>query len=139
MIRFGLMFAFLFVALAGCEKRVGPDVAWKRFVDASRKGDATTAWTLLSKQTQEEFTRAAVKVAAARGLKEPKDGRSLMLSSRSSLVPAPTVIEARFESDDEASVRVLDEDAQRGSVRAVREDGEWRFDLTSVLPTPERP
>lgn len=59
-----------------------------------------------------------------------------MLSARSSLVAAPKVVEARFETDDVAIVRVLDDDGIRGSVRAVREDGDWRFDLASWLPKP---
>ena len=63
----------------------------------------------------------------------PEDGRALMLRQRSTLVPAPKTIEAVFEGPDAAVVNVVDASGARGSVRAVREDGRWRFDLTGVL------
>lgn len=129
-----LFAAVLFlVVLGACQQRAGPDVAWRQFVEAARKGDEKAAWPLLSKATQDELTRAAVAVAEAEGQKPPKDGRALMFQHRSSLVSPPTVVEAVFEGDDAATVNVLDEAGERGSVRAVREDGRWRFDLTQQL------
>lgn len=128
--------AFLVMTQVGCDQRVGPDVAWTRFVEATQKGDAETAWSLLSKKTQEAFTRAAIDVAEARGIKKPEDGRTFMLSARSSLVARPKVVEARFDSNDDARVIVLDENGERGSVQAVREEGQWRIDLTQALPKP---
>lgn len=138
MSRAGISLFVLCAALVGCERSEGPDVAWKRFVEATRKGDSATAWSLLSKRTQEELTRAAVEVAEARGVMPPSDGRALMTSAPSLLVAPPKAIEARFENSDEAIVRVLDADGQRGSVHALHEEGEWRFDLASVLPPPKR-
>lgn len=124
----------LSLVLVGCQPRPpGPDLAWRQFVEATRKGDAATAWPLLSEATQEKLTKAAQAVAKAEGKEPPKDGSDLMLRQRSTLVPPPKTVEAVFQGPNEATVHVVDQAGERGSVRAVKEDGRWRFDLTAVL------
>lgn len=124
----------LSLLVLGCQPRPpGPDLAWRQFVEATRKGDAAAAWPLLSEATQAKLTEAAQAVARAEGQELPKDGSALMLRQRSTLVPAPKTIEAVFDGPDAATVNVVDVAGGKGSVRAVREEGRWRFDLTPVL------
>lgn len=124
----------LLTLLTACAPRsAGPDVTWKRFVEATRKGDATTAWSLVSSETRVKLTEQARKAALVQRLPEPSDGSRFMLTPLASRQPALDLVEAVFFDADTAEVRVRDKAGGRGSVLAVREEGVWRFNLVDAI------
>jgi len=121
----------LLLALCACAAPLpppgsaGPAEAVQEFASAVQKGDASTAWALLSTRTQQEADAIASRARACSGDGKPESGRAMLFGS--ALPGRP--IEARVvsQSGDSAQVRT-NEDGGR-MVRAVREGGRWRVDL----------
>ena len=103
----------------------GPVEAVQGLADALRKGDAATAWTLLSLRTQHEADALAAKV---RGVSDagPESGRQMLFTSA---LPAPPFTARQLSlSGDSAEVQTAS-DAGTRTWRVVRESGRWRVDL----------
>jgi hypothetical protein len=121
----------LLLALCACAAppplpgSAGPAEAVQEFASAVQKGDAATAWSLLSTRTQQEADAIAARARAKAADGKPESGRAMLFGS--ALPGRP--IEARVvsQSGDVAEVRTK-EDGGR-VYRAVREGGRWRIDL----------
>lgn len=115
-------------ALAACNPpapppgAAGPVEAAQAFSGAVQKGDAATAWSLLSSRTHAAADARAAAARLASGLAEPESGRHMLFGA--ALPQGP--LEARLldQSGDEAHVAA---GAQR--YRVVREGGRWLLDL----------
>jgi hypothetical protein len=103
----------------------GPEEAVKEFAAAVQKGDATTAWSLLSTGTQQKADAMAARARAASGNGKPESGRAMLFGGA---LPGKQV-ETRIlsQAGDSAQVRT-NEDGGR-TYRVVREQGHWRVDL----------
>ena len=103
----------------------GPAEAVQEFASAVQKGDAATAWSLLSTRTQQEADAIAARARAKAADGKPESGRAMLFGS--ALPGRP--IEARVvsQSGEVAEVRT-NEDGGR-VYRVVREGGRWRIDL----------
>jgi hypothetical protein len=120
----------LLLALCACAApppppgSAGPAEAVQEFASAVQKGDAATAWSLLSTRTQQEADAIAVRARACSGDGKPESGRAMLFGSA---LPGPP-IEAGVvsQSGDSAQVRT-NQDGGR-VVRVVREGGRWRVD-----------
>ena len=121
----------LLLALCACATpppppgSAGPAEAVQEFAAAVQKGDAATAWALLSSRTQQEADAIAARARACSGDGRPESGRAMLFGS--ALPGRP--IEARVvsQSGDSAEVRT-NQDGSR-VVRVVRDGGRWRVDL----------
>ena len=121
----------LLLALCACAApppppgSAGPAEAVQEFASAVQKGDAATAWSLLSTRTQQEADGIAARARAKAADGKPESGRAMLFGS--ALPGRP--IEARIvsQSGDVAEVRT-NEDGGR-VYRVVREGGRWRIDL----------
>lgn len=56
-----------------------------------------------------------------------------MLTPQAQSAPALDAVESVFLDPTNAQVRVRVKSGETGIVRAVREDGEWRFDLVDAI------
>jgi len=103
----------------------GPAEAVKEFANAVQKGDAATAWSLLSSRTQQGADAIAARARQASGDGKPESGRAMLFGSA---LPGKA-IEARVvaQEGDAAQVRT-NEDGGR-TYRVVREGDRWRIDL----------
>ena len=103
----------------------GPAEAVQEFASAVQKGDAATAWSLLSTRTQQEADAIAARARAKAADGKPESGRAMLFGS--ALPGRP--LEARIvsQSGDVAEVRT-NQDGGR-VYRVVREGGRWRIDL----------
>jgi hypothetical protein len=103
----------------------GPAEAVQEFAAALQKGDAATAWGLLSSRTQQEADAIAARARALSADGKPESGRAMLFGSA---VPGRPV-EARVvtRAGESAEVRT-NEDGGR-TYRVVREGGRWRVDL----------
>ncbi|HET7785596.1 MAG TPA: hypothetical protein VFL36_06460 [Myxococcales bacterium] len=124
----------LLLALAACTApaqpppgSAGPVEAVQDLAAALQKGDAATAWSLLSARTQKQADDLAAKARAASGDAGPESGRAMLFGS--ALPGGP--VEARMvsQSGDSAEVRASAPDAGAAVYRVVREGGRWRVDL----------
>jgi hypothetical protein len=121
----------LLLALCACAApppppgSAGPAEAVQEFASAVQKGDAATAWALLSTRTQQEADAIAARARAKAADAKPESGRAMLFGSA---LPGRSV-EARVvsQSGDVAEVRA-NEDGGR-VYRVVREGGRWRIDL----------
>jgi len=121
----------LLLALCACAApppppgSAGPAEAVQEFASAVQKGDAATAWSLLSTRTQQEADAIAARARAEAADGKPESGRAMLFGS--ALPGRP--LEARIvsQSGDVAEVRT-NEDGGR-IYRVVREGGRWRIDL----------
>ena len=121
----------LLLALCACAApppppgSAGPAEAVQEFASAVQKGDASTAWALLSTRTQQEADAIAARARAKAADGKPESGRAMLFGS--ALPGRP--IEARVvsQSGEVAEVRT-NEDGGR-VYRVVREAGRWRIDL----------
>jgi hypothetical protein len=121
----------LLLALCACAApppppgSAGPAEAVQEFASAVQKGDAATAWALLSTRTQQEADAIAARARAKAADGKPESGRAMLFGSA---LPGRSV-EARVvsQSGDVAEVRA-NEDGGR-VYRVVREGGRWRIDL----------
>lgn len=104
----------------------GPAEAVLDFAEAVHRGDAATAWSLLSKRSQaqaDELARAA-RAASDAG---PASGRQMLFSSA---LPGRAVQTKKIsQSGDSAEVQAAEADAGVQTWHVVREDGRWRVDL----------
>jgi hypothetical protein len=103
----------------------GPAEAVQEFASAVQKGDAATAWVLLSTRTQQEGDAIAARVRACSGDGKPESGRAMLFGS--ALPGRPVEARVESQSGDSAQVRT-NQDGGR-VVRVVRERGRWRVDL----------
>jgi hypothetical protein len=103
----------------------GPAEAVQEFATALQKGDAATAWALLSSRSQQEADARAARARAASADGKPESGRAMLFGSA---VPGRPV-QARVvkQSGDSAEVQAK-EDGER-VYRVVREGDRWRIDL----------
>ena len=103
----------------------GPAEAVQEFATALQKGDAATAWALLSSRSQQEADARAARARAASADGKPESGRAMLFGSA---LPGKA-IEARVvaQEGDAAQVRT-NEDGGR-TYRVVREGDRWRIDL----------
>ena len=121
----------LLLALCACAApppppgSAGPAEAVQEFASAVQKGDAATAWALLSTRTQQEADAIAARARAKAADGKPESGRAMLFGS--ALPGRP--IEARVvsQSGEVAEVRT-NEDGGR-VYRVVLEGGRWRIDL----------
>jgi hypothetical protein len=124
-----LLAILLFVACTAPQPppgSAGPAEAVQDFAAALQKGDAATAWSLLSSRTQKEADAAAARARAFAGDAGPVNGRAMLFASA---LPGRHV-EARVVSQtgDSAEVQTAD-DAGVQVYRVVREGDRWRVDL----------
>ena len=121
----------LFLALCACAAPLpppgsaGPAEAVQEFAAAVQKGDAATAWALLSTRTQQEADAIAAGARACSGDGKPESGRAMLFGS--ALPGRPIEAQVVSQSGDSAQVRT-NEDGGR-VYRVVREGGRWRIDL----------
>lgn len=120
------------VLLAACSEpppppgTAGPVEAVQEFAEAVRKGDAATAWLLLSSRTQVQADELA---SAARQLSDagPDSGRQMLFSSA---LPGRALQAKKISrSGDSAEVQAVEGDAGVRTWRVIREGGRWRIDL----------
>jgi hypothetical protein len=103
----------------------GPAEAVREFAAAVQKGDATTAWSLLSSRTEQKAEALAARARAASGNGKPESGRAMLFGG--ALPGKPAEVKVLRQEGDSAEVRT-NEDGGR-TYRVVREDGRWRVDL----------
>ena len=104
----------------------GPAEAVRDLAAALQKGDAATAWSLLSARTQKEADAVAAQARKAAGDGGPESGRAMLFASA---LPGGAV-EPRVvsQSGDSAEVQAGGDGGTR-VYRVVREGGRWRVDL----------
>jgi hypothetical protein len=119
--------------LPGCRKVGPPDAVYRSFAQATREGDAETAWELLSARTREWLDERAAEVAARApsGVVSPS-GKALLLGNAALAVPKVKSIVVLRESSDRAVLQVEAEGQPGREVTLVNEGG-WRVDI----PPPE--
>ena len=122
--------ALLLLILAACTSppppgAAGPVEAVQDFADALRKGDTTTAWSLLSSRTQAAADRLA---AVAHPDAGAEAGRQMLFTS--ALPGRAADAKLSSQSGDSAEVRTSGGDGGAAQTwRLVREGGRWRIDL----------
>jgi hypothetical protein len=124
----------LFAALAACTApaqppagSAGPAEAVQDLAASLQKGDAATAWSLLSTRTQRQADDLAAKARAASGDAGPESGRAMLFGS--ALPAGPAEAHVISQSGDSAEVRAGTPDGGGAVYRVVREGGRWRVDL----------
>jgi len=104
----------------------GPAEAVQDLAAALQKGDAATAWSLLSTRTQKQADAIAAQARSAAGDAGPESGRAMLFASA---LPG-SAVEARVVSQTGDSAEVqTGGDGGTGTWRVVREGGRWRVDL----------
>jgi hypothetical protein len=118
----------------GCRKAGAPDVAYRTFAQATREGDAETAWSLLSERTREWLDRRAADVSsrAPDGV-VPASGKALLLGNAALAAPKVKSIVILRESADRAVLQVEAEGQPAREVTLVNEGG-WRVDIPPPGP-----
>ena len=104
----------------------GPAEAVQDLAASLQKGDAATAWSLLSSRAQKESEAIAARARAAAGDAGPESGRAMLFAS--ALPGGPVQARVVSQSGDSAEVQTGD-DAGARIYRVVREGGRWRVDL----------
>jgi hypothetical protein len=124
----------LLAALAACTApappppgSAGPAEAVQDLALALQKGDAASAWSLLSSRTQKQADDLAAKAREASGDAGPESGRAMLFGS--ALPAGPVEARVVSQSGDSAEVRAAAPDAGGAVYRVVREGGRWRVDL----------
>lgn len=119
----------LYVLLCACPSAqpepgtAGPAEAVQDFASALQRGDTATAWSLLSRRTQQDADKVARAALPDAG---PGSGRQMLFNS--ALPGRP--IHARVVSQDDGTAEVqTDDDGGARTFHVVREDGRWRVDL----------
>lgn len=130
------IFAVL-LALAACApagvSTSSPAAAWRDFSRAYARADLDAAWSLLSKESQAELTRAAREVAAAERKNPPADGRRFAFLNGTPFPRAVRKLEVVEEQESRALVEVVDDAGARRVVLVVKEGAGWRVDLSDAL------
>jgi hypothetical protein len=120
--------------LAACRRPSPPDAAYRTFAQATREGDADTAWSLLSARTRDWLDRRAGEVAARapEGV-VPSSGKEMLLGSAALAAPRVKSIVVVRESGDRAVLKVEAEGQPAREVTLVNEGG-WRVDIPPPGP-----
>ena len=121
------------VALTACTApqpppgAAGPAEAVQDFAAALQKGDAATAWSLLSQRSQRQADAQAAAARTAAGDAGPENGRQMLLNGA---LPG-RAIEARVVSQtgDSAEVQTTEDGGAARTWHVVHEGGRWRVDL----------
>jgi hypothetical protein len=127
--------ALLAVLLCACTSgspppgAAGPLEAAQDFAAAIQRGDAASAYALLSTRTQKEADAIAARARAAAGDAgtAPASGRQMLLSS--ALPQGKIEVHRISQQTDKALVEVADASGRSQRFRVVRENGVWRLDL----------
>jgi hypothetical protein len=110
-----------------------PEATYRAFAQAANRGDANTAWSLLSKESQAELDREAKAIAAAQpGMKAP-DAKILAFGEPLTARPEIKSISVTEDGKGHANLAVTDSGGATHPIVAVLEDGRWRIDLTNEL------
>lgn len=107
----------------------GPIEAAQEFAAALQRGDATTAYSLLSARTQREADEIAAKARAAGGDAGgvPASGRQMLFGS--ALPQGKVEVREVSRQGDVAQVAVVDANHRARTYRVVREGSVWKLDL----------
>jgi hypothetical protein len=107
----------------------GPIEAAQEFAAALQRGDAATAYGLLSSRTQREADQIAAKARAAGGDAGgvPASGRQMLFGS--ALPQGKVEVREVARQGDVAQVEVVDTSHRARSYRVVREGSVWKLDL----------
>lgn len=123
----------LLLALAACTVpsqpppgSAGPVEAVQDLAAALQKGDAATAWSLLSSRTQKEADAIAARARAAAHDAGPESGRAMLFGS--ALPAGPVEGRVVSQTGDSAEVQTGGDGGTR-VYRVLREGGRWRVDL----------
>ncbi|WP_375767307.1 hypothetical protein NR798_37365 [Archangium gephyra] len=124
------------LALGGCNRpsTTTPDKAYQAFLEALRRGDEKTAWSVLSQPSQEALKARAEAAAKASGGAVKADPVAFFFAN----VPPPpdvTGVSVLSEEGDVAEVEVVSSNV-KSQVRMVREPSGWKIDLTKSLQQP---
>ena len=103
----------------------GPAEAVQEFAAALQKGDAATAWGLLSARTQREADERAARTRASSPDGKPESGRAMLFGS--ALPGRPVQARVLRQSGDSAEVQAKDDGEK--VYRVLREGERWRIDL----------
>jgi 23S rRNA-/tRNA-specific pseudouridylate synthase len=118
------------VALTGCGRST-PVTAYEAFHAQVQKRDSKKAYAALSRATQERVAGQAQAVQQASGGAVKAEPHELFFSN-SALPPDVTEATLLREEGDKATVRVLFS-GQTREVHLVREDSEWKIDLSDSI------
>jgi hypothetical protein len=122
----------LLLALCACAMpqpppgSAGPLEAVQDLAAALQKGDAATAWSLLSSRTQKEADAIAARARAAAQGAGPDSGRAMLFGS--ALPAGPVEGRVVSQTGDSAEVQTTGDGGTR-VYRVLREGGRWRVDL----------
>jgi hypothetical protein len=107
----------------------GPIEAAQEFAAALQRGDAATAYGLLSSRTQREADQIAAKARAAGGDAGgvPASGRQMLFGS--ALPQGKVEVREVARQGDMAQVEVVDAAHRARTYRVVREGSVWKLDL----------
>lgn len=107
----------------------GPVEAAQELASALQRGDAATAYNLLSARTQREADQIAARARAegadASGV--PETGRQMLFGS--ALPQGKIEVREISRQGDVAQVEVIDAKQRARTYRVVRENGVWKIDL----------
>ena len=128
--------ALLLLLAIGCSSpsppppgAAGPIEAAQEFAAALQRGDAATAYGLLSARTQREADQIAVKARAAGGDAGgvPTSGRQMLFAS--ALPQGKVEVREVSRQGDVAQVEVVDAVHRSRTYRVVRVGNLWKLDL----------
>jgi hypothetical protein len=107
----------------------GPVEAAQEFAAALQRGDAATAYALLSARTQREADQIAARAraTAADAGAVPESGRQMLFGS--ALPQGKVEVREVSRQGDVAQVEVVDASHRARTYRVVRENGLWKLDL----------
>jgi hypothetical protein len=107
----------------------GPVEAAQEFASALQRGDAATAYSLLSARTQREADQIAARArsegADAGGV--PESGRQMLFGS--ALPQGKVEVREIARQGDVAQVEVIDAKQRARIYRVIRENNVWKIDL----------
>jgi hypothetical protein len=132
---------FLLASILGCSSpsapppgAAGPVEAAQEFAAALQRGDAATAYGLLSARTQRDADQLAAKARAAGGDAGgvPESGRQMLFGS--ALPQGKVEVRELSRQGDVAQVEVVDATHRARTYRVVREGNLWKLDLDLAPP-----
>ena len=108
--------------------------AAQEFAAALQRGDAATAYGLLSARTQRDADQLATKARAAGGDAGgvPESGRQMLFGS--ALPQGKVEVRELSRQGDVAQVEVVDATHRARTYRVVREGNLWKLDLDLAPP-----
>ena len=107
----------------------GPLEAAQEFAAALQRGDAATAYGLLSARTQRDADQIAARAraSAADASAVPESGRQMLFGS--ALPQGKVEVREVARHGDVAQVEVVDADHRARTYRVIREKNLWKLDL----------